>query len=41
MRTQMKSLEAEATRLMEEAQDLNPALKPKKAKRGRPAKATA
>jgi hypothetical protein len=26
---------------MEEAQDLNPALKPKKAKRGRPAKATA
>tara|TARA_B100000902_G_C27282057_1_gene902338 strand:+ start:1143 stop:1784 length:642 start_codon:yes stop_codon:yes gene_type:complete len=41
MRTQMASLEAEATRLMEEAQDLNPALKPKKAKRGRPAKATA
>ena len=40
MRTQMASLEAEATRLMEEAQDLNPALKPK-AKRGRPAKATA
>jgi hypothetical protein len=34
MRTQMASLEAEATRLMEEAQDLNPALKPK-AKRGR------
>jgi len=41
MRTQMASLEAEATRLMEEAQGLNPALKPKKAKRGRPAKATA
>ncbi len=34
MRAQMASLEAEATRLMEEAQDLNPALKPK-AKRGR------
>lgn len=34
MRTQMVSLEAEATRLMEEAQGLNPALKPK-AKRGR------
>jgi len=34
MRTQMASLEAEATRLMEEAQGLNPALKPK-AKRGR------
>ncbi len=41
MRIQMASLEAEATRLMEEAQDLNPALKTKKAKRGRPAKATA
>ena len=43
MRTQMASLEAEATRLMEEAQGLNPALKTKKAKakRGRPAKATA
>lgn len=41
MRIQMISLEAEATRLMEEAQGLNPALKPKKAKRGRPAKATA
>jgi len=43
MRTQMASLEAEATRLMTEAQDLNPALKPK-AKRGRKpsaAKATA
>jgi len=34
MKVQMASLEAEATRLMEEAQDLNPALKPK-AKRGR------
>ncbi len=34
MRTQIASLEAEATRLMEEAQGLNPALKPK-AKRGR------
>src|SRR5210317_1110014 len=34
MRAQMASLEAEAARLMEEAQGLNPALKPK-AKRGR------
>jgi len=41
MRTQMKGLETEVNRLMEEAQSLNPALKPKKAKRGRPAKATA
>ena len=42
MRAQMASLEAEATRLLEEAQSLNPALKPK-AKRGRKpaAKATA
>jgi len=41
MRAQMATLEAEAARLMEEAQNLNPSLKPK-AKRGRkPAKATA
>ena len=42
MKAQMASLQAEANRLMEEAQDLNPALKPK-AKRGRKpaAKATA
>ena len=42
MRAQMATLEAEAARLMEEAQSLNPALKPK-AKRGRKpaAKATA
>ena len=42
MKSQMASLEAEAARLMEEAQSLNPALKPK-AKRGRKsaAKATA
>ena len=41
MRAQMATLEAEAARLMEEAQSLNPSLKPK-AKRGRkPAKATA
>jgi len=42
MRAQIASLEAEATRLLEEAQSLNPALKPK-AKRGRKpaAKATA
>jgi len=41
MRAQMATLEAEAARLMEEAQSLNPSLKPK-AKRGRkPAKASA
>lgn len=42
MRAQMATLEAEADRLMEEAQSLNPSLKPK-AKRGRKpaAKATA
>jgi len=42
MKSQMASLEAEAARLMEEAQSLNPSLKPK-AKRGRKpaAKATA
>jgi hypothetical protein len=41
MRAQMATLEAEAARLMEEAQNLNPLLKPK-AKRGRkPAKASA
>jgi hypothetical protein len=42
MKAQMATLEAEAARLMEEAQSLNPALKPK-AKRGRKpaAKATA
>ena len=42
MKAQMATLEAEAARLMEEAQGLNPALKPK-AKRGRKpaAKATA
>jgi len=42
MRAQMATLEAEAARLMEEAQSLNPSLKPK-AKRGRKpaAKATA
>ena len=42
MKAQMASLEAEAARLMEEAQSLNPSLKPK-AKRGRKtaAKATA
>jgi len=42
MKAQMATLEAEADRLMEEAQSLNPALKPK-AKRGRKpaAKATA
>ena len=41
MKAQMATLEAEAARLMEEAQSLNPSLKPK-AKRGRkPAKATA
>jgi len=41
MRAQMATLEAEAARLMEEAQNLNPSLKPK-AKRGRkPAKASA
>ena len=42
MRAQMATLEAEAARLMEEAQNLNPSLKPK-AKRGRKpaAKATA
>jgi len=41
MRAQMATLEAEASRLMEEAQSLNPSLKPK-AKRGRkPAKASA
>ena len=42
MRAQMATLEAEAARLMEEAQNLNPLLKPK-AKRGRKpaAKATA
>jgi hypothetical protein len=42
MRAQMATLEAEAVRLMEEAQNLNPSLKPK-AKRGRKpaAKATA
>jgi len=41
MRSQMAGLETEVNRLMEEAQSLNPALAPKKAKRGRPAKATA
>ena len=41
MKAQMATLEAEAARLMEEAQSLNPSLKPK-AKRGRkPAKASA
>jgi hypothetical protein len=41
MRAQMATLEAEAARLMEEAQNFNPLLKPK-AKRGRkPAKASA
>ena len=41
MKAQMATLEAEAARLMEEAQNLNPSLKPK-AKRGRkPAKASA
>jgi len=41
MRAQMATLEAEAARLMEEAQSLNPSLKPK-AKRGRkPTKASA
>lgn len=39
MKAQMSTLEAEATRLMEEAVSLDPSLKPKK--RGRPAKAKA
>ena len=40
MKVQMQSLEAEISRLMTEAAELNPELAPKK-KRGRPAKATA
>ena len=41
MRTQIAGLEAEATRLMEEAATLDPSLAAPKKKRGRPAKAKA
>lgn len=41
MRTQIAGLEAEATRLMEEAATLDPSLAASKKKRGRPAKAKA